>query len=132
MARPTRKCHPPTPWRAAVPLKRCNHCHHTKPSEAFGKLAGAPDGLQYTCRECRSHAQRIDRLRNGFAIHNAEYEAMLDAHAFQDTACPVCGYDLRFDVDWLGRLLERCPCGLAFVHPVQPCLAHRTYDALPL
>ena len=35
-------------------MKICNKCHIEKPYTEFSKCKNAPDGLQWTCRQCQS------------------------------------------------------------------------------
>lgn len=38
------------------PEKKCTKCKEIKPITEFSKNKGAPDGLQYHCKECQSKA----------------------------------------------------------------------------
>ncbi len=40
------------------PTKLCTGCNRELPLESFGKLASAPDGLSYRCRECVNAQKR--------------------------------------------------------------------------
>ena len=47
-------------------MKTCSRCGETKPRAAFGRSAGKPDGLRYSCRACdnargRERDQRPER-----------------------------------------------------------------------
>ena len=35
-------------------MKECTKCHRMLPESDFYKKSGAPDGLQYECKECQS------------------------------------------------------------------------------
>lgn len=34
-------------------MKECTKCHRQLPESEFYKKSGAPDGLQYECKECQ-------------------------------------------------------------------------------
>ena len=38
--------------------KLCTGCNRELPLEAFGRMASAPDGLSYRCKECVNAAKR--------------------------------------------------------------------------
>jgi hypothetical protein len=48
---------------AASGLKRCGTCHDIKPISAFGRSRRQPDGVHYTCRECKNAAGRVSYRR---------------------------------------------------------------------
>lgn len=41
--------------------KRCNKCGQVKPLSEFHRLASAPDGHQYTCKECKAEHAKENR-----------------------------------------------------------------------
>jgi hypothetical protein len=47
--------------------KRCSTCKQDKPLEAFNRLTKAPDGRQYSCRECNRRYHETNKQR-----HNAQ------------------------------------------------------------
>lgn len=108
---------------AARGLKRCCRCRHLLPREEFWKSTIAWDGLQTSCKTCRSNPafRRDSHLRFSHGITTAEYNSMLGA---QCGLCAIC--DQPGDIDRGGRLrVDHChtvgrirqllcnPCNLA-------------------
>jgi hypothetical protein len=45
--------------RNGIEGKECAHCHEWKPLLHYAMNRRTPDGLQYSCRECVTTAQRL-------------------------------------------------------------------------
>lgn len=79
-------------------LKTCRKCGRVLPKESFAKNAGAPDGLQSTCRECAAAAFKAwSEKQKEKESKNPMKEDQDMEPTTQTKRCPKCGRDLPRD-----------------------------------
>lgn len=77
-------------------LKTCRKCGRELPKESFAKNAGAPDGLQSTCRECAAAAFKAWQDKQKEKKNPMKEEQEMETPA-QTKRCPKCGQNLPLD-----------------------------------
>ena len=77
-------------------LKTCRKCGRVLPKENFAKNAGAPDGLQSTCRECAAAAFKAWQDKQKEKKNPMKEEQEMETTT-QTKRCPKCGRDLPRD-----------------------------------
>jgi hypothetical protein len=94
----------PTLSRDPQGRKYCSGCRVRKPEGDFAKSASAIDGLQSSCRECRSGNYRLnaetvrDRMREyRFNLSRQQFDDLLDS---QNGRCAICSSDTPGKSHW--------------------------------
>lgn len=77
-------------------LKTCRKCGRVLPKENFAKNAGAPDGLQTTCRDCAAAAFKSWQEKQKERKNPMKEEPEMETPT-QTKRCQKCGRDLPRD-----------------------------------
>lgn len=83
-------------------LKTCRKCGRVLPKESFAKNAGAPDGLQSTCRECAAAAfkawqDKQKEKKNDESLWQLHDRLLSDNPDHMRKVCSKCGQNLPLD-----------------------------------
>jgi len=79
-------------------VKTCKRCAQMLPVDDFGKSAAHPDGLQATCRQCRSEVYYIERKKRREAIEPAQVHHAIPIVEAKQKAQPDLNAAGKFDV----------------------------------
>lgn len=90
-------------------LKTCRKCGRVLPKENFAKNAGAPDGLQSTCRECAAAAFKAWQDKQKEKKNPMKEEQEMETPA-QTKRCTKCGKELPIEDFYLKRGKPDCKC----------------------